>query len=104
MPSRADIRRYRHDAASWLKCNCLHDGLQELRTMVRTAKPTKTTKPAVRGRMPGRPAPVGGKTPAKATKLIVAPKRAAIVPVSTGRKQGRPAAAAAPAKVPAKAT
>jgi hypothetical protein len=72
--------------------------------MARAAKTTKTTKPATLGRKPGRSAPVAGKTPAKATKLIVAPKRAAIVPVSTGRKQGRPAAVAAPAKAPAKIT
>jgi hypothetical protein len=73
--------------------------------MARAAKTTKTTKPAARGRKPGRPASVAAKTPAKVTKLAVAPKRAAIVaPVSTRRKTGRTAAAAVPAKAPAKVT
>ena len=73
--------------------------------MARAAKTTKTTKPAVRGRKPGRPAPVAAKTPAKVTKPAVAPKRAAIVaPKSTGRKAGRPAVAVVAAKAPAKVT
>ena len=73
--------------------------------MARAAKATTTTKPAARGRKPGRPAPVSGKTPAKVTKPTVAPKRAATVaPVSTGRKAGRAAAAVVPAKAPTKAT
>jgi hypothetical protein len=71
--------------------------------MARVAKTTKTTKPAVRGRKPGRPASVAAKTPAKVTKPAVAPKRAAIVaPKATGRKAGRPAAAAVSAKALAK--
>src|ERR1700737_22367 len=105
MPLRADIRRPRHDAASWLNGDCLHDGLQELKTMARAAKATTTTKPAARGRKPGRPAPVAGKAPAKATKPTVAPKRAAITaPASTGRKAGRAAAAVVPAKAAVKVT
>jgi hypothetical protein len=73
--------------------------------MARVAKPTKTTKPAVRGRKPGRPASVAAKTPAKVTKPEPSRKRAAIVaPKSTGRKPQRTAAAAAPAKAPAKVT
>ena len=73
--------------------------------MARAAKATTTTKPAARGRKPGRPAPVAGKTPAKVTKPTAAPKRAAIAtPASTGRKAGRAAAAVVPAKAPAKAT
>ena len=46
--------------------------------MARVAKTTKTTKPAARGRKPGRPAPVAAKTPAKVTKPTVAPKRATV--------------------------
>ena len=46
--------------------------------MARVAKITKTTKPAVRGHKPGRPAPVAAKTPAKVTKPTVAPKRATV--------------------------
>jgi hypothetical protein len=73
--------------------------------MARAAKTTTTTKSAVRGRKPGRPASVAAKTPAKVTKLAVAPKQAAIVaPVSTGRKPGRVAAAAVPAKAAVKVT
>jgi hypothetical protein len=75
--------------------------------MARAAKTTKTTKPAVRGRKPGRPALVAAKTktPAKATEPAVAPKRAAIAaPKSKGRKAGRPAVAAVSAKAPAKVT
>jgi hypothetical protein len=74
--------------------------------MARFAKTTKTTKAAVRGRKPGRPASVAAKTPVKVTKPAVAPKRTAIVgPKSTGRKAGRPAAAAVvAAKAPAKVT
>jgi hypothetical protein len=75
--------------------------------MARGAKTTKTTKPAVRGRKPGRPAPVTAKkkTPAKATKLETAPKRAAVVaPKSTGRKARRPTVAAVPVKASAKVT
>jgi hypothetical protein len=73
--------------------------------MARAAKATTTTKPAARGRKPGRPAPVAAKTLAKVTKPAVAPKRAAIAaPPSTVRKPGRAAAAAVPAKAPAKVT
>jgi hypothetical protein len=73
--------------------------------MARAAKTTKTTKPAVRGRKPGRPVPVVAKTTAKAKKPAAAPKRAAIAaPASTGRKASRPAAAAVPAKAAAKVT
>jgi hypothetical protein len=73
--------------------------------MARVAKATKTTKPAIRGRKPGRPASVAAKTPAKVTKPAVAPKRAAIVaPKSTGRKAGRPAVAAVSAKALTKVT
>jgi hypothetical protein len=73
--------------------------------MARVAKITKTTKPAVRGRKPGRPAPVAAKTPAKVTKPDTPPKRAAIVaPKSKGRRAGRPAAAVVAAKAPAKVT
>jgi hypothetical protein len=83
---------------------CLHDGSQELRTMARVAKITKTTKSAVRGRKPGRPTPVAAKTPAKVTKPTVAPKRAAIVaPTPRGRKPGRPAAVV-PARAAVKVT
>jgi hypothetical protein len=73
--------------------------------MARVAKTTTTTKPAARGRKPGRPASVSGKTPTKVTKPAVAPKRAAIAtPVSTGRKAGRAVTAVVAAKAPAKAT
>jgi hypothetical protein len=73
--------------------------------MARVAKITKTTKPAVRGRKPGRSATVAAKAPAKVTKPDTAPKRAAIVaPKSSGRKAGRPAAAVVAAKAPAKVT
>jgi hypothetical protein len=67
--------------------------------VAKTTETTKTTKPAVRGRKPGRPASVAAKTPGKVTKPAVAPKSTAIVaPKPTGRKAGRPAAAAVPAK------
>jgi predicted RNase H-like nuclease len=70
--------------------------------MARAAKAITTRKPAARGRKPGRPAPVG-KTPAKATKPAVVPKRAAIVaPVSTRRTAGRSAVAVVPAKAAVK--
>jgi hypothetical protein len=73
--------------------------------MARFAKTTKTTKPAVRGRKPGRPASVAAKTPVKVTKPAVAPKRAAMVaPNSTGRKAGPPAVAAVSAKALTKVT
>ena len=72
--------------------------------MARAAKTTTTTKPAARGRKPGRPAPVAAKTPAKVTKPTVGPKRAPIAPVSTRRKPGRPAAAVIPAKPAVKVT
>jgi hypothetical protein len=73
--------------------------------MARAAKTTTTTKPAARGRKPGPPAPVAAKTLAKVTKPAVAPKRAVIVaPAPTRREAGRPAAAAVPAKAPAKVT
>jgi hypothetical protein len=71
--------------------------------MARAAKTTKTTKPAARGRKSARLASVTTKAPAKVTKPVIAAKRAPIVaPVPAGRKPGRPAAAAVPAKAPGK--
>jgi hypothetical protein len=48
--------------------------------MARAAKATTTTKSAVRGRKPGRPAAavVPAKAPAKVAKLAAAPKRATV--------------------------
>ena len=59
--------------------------------MARAAKAIKTTRPAVKGRKPGRPPNVALDVPAKLTQPKTAKRSAAVAAPAEKRKPGRPA-------------